>query len=466
MYRTVCAALFHWLAAVGVVLIASATFDGSSLVTAAFAQDDDGGDDDGGDDDGGAGAGRGDDDDDDAPRRSPSTQRRVPAAPPAAVVPLLDRAPDEIVVVDLSADDLDLLIARGYAVIQTQTTTVLATVSHRLRIPDGTALEAARDEVRALPTGQTADFNHYYRTDQDDAPVCSGPHCPGFELVGFDPVSLTPGCGAGARIGLIDTGINPDHETFADGQLTVISVAPEDQAESDAQHGTAVAAILIGRADSRSPGLLPAASVTAIDAFHKVDGDQRSDVFSLVDAMDRLAVAEVDVVNMSLSGPDNIVLERMVKQLTNQGIVVVAVAGNDGPRADPVFPGAYAPVLTVTAVDRDGNVYRRAGQGPHVDIAAPGVEVWTAASVRGARGKTGTSFAAPFVTAAVAIVMARNGGSNGGANGRATVQEVTQAVTGSARDLGDPGRDEVFGAGLVQLGQVCSGTTIKANSVE
>ncbi len=461
MYGIVWASLFRWAIAVGLVLAVPATVYESVLVTAAFAQDDDdGGDDGGGDDndDGGGGSRRSDDNDDDNTRRTRPTDRRVPVAPPAVIVPLLERAPDEIVVVDLSTVDLGLLIARGYQVIETQTTTVLATISHRLRIPDGTGLEAARDEVRALPTGQTADFNHYYRTDQGEDAPCDGPQCAGFDLVGYNPASFAPGCGAGARIGLIDTGINPDHETFADGQLTVLSITPEDLAASDAQHGTAVAAILIGRADSRSPGLVPAASVTAIDAFHKVGGDQRSDVFSLVDAMDRLAVAGADVVNMSLSGPENIVLERMVTQLTNQGIVVVAVAGNDGPQAAPVFPGAYAPVLTVTAVDRDGNVYRRAGQGPHVDLAAPGVDVWTAASVRGARGKTGTSFAAPFVTAAVAILMAENAGM--------TVQQVTEALTTSARDLGDPGPDAVFGAGLVQLGGVCKALTPERGSLE
>jgi minor extracellular protease Epr len=114
--------------------------------------------------------------------------------------------------------------------------------------------------------------------------------------------------------------------------------------------------------------------------------------------------------------------------------------------------------LTVTAVDRNGDVYRRAGQGPHVDLAAPGVEVWTAASVKGARGKTGTSFAAPFVTAAVAILMADHKGM--------TVEQVTQALTGSARDLGTPGRDEVFGAGLVQFGQLCGRVQPTAVSLE
>ncbi len=353
--------------------------------------------------------------------------------------------------VDLSPEDLALLIDREYEVIETRQTAAVATIALRLRIPSGTGLEEARDEVRALATGGSADFNHYYRTEQASDPACDGPQCAAFVMVGWSDAT---GCGAGVRIGLIDTGINPDHETFSEGQLTVLSSVPETLKPSSAQHGTAVAAILIGNTGSRSPGLVPDATIIAVDAFYKVGQDERSDVFSLVSAMDQLAVEEVDIVNMSLSGPPNIVLEQMVAKLTERRIIIVAAAGNDGPRADPLFPGAYAPVLTVTAVDRNGKVYRRAGQGPHVDLAAPGVDIWTAASIKGARAKTGTSFAAPFVTAAVAILLAEQEDL--------TVEEVTQKLTGSALDLGEPGRDEVFGAGLVQIGSICRDQTEKA----
>ncbi|MGL4238648.1 S8 family serine peptidase, partial [Tabrizicola sp.] len=116
----------------------------------------------------------------------------------------------------------------------------------------------------------------------------------------------------------------------------------------------------------------------------------------------------------------------------------------------PAYPGAYPAVVAVTAVDRNGTVYRRAGQGAHVDLAAPGVEIWTAASVKGARPKTGTSFAAPFVSAAAAAQLA--------ANPELTANEVIQRLTGSARDLGDAGFDEVYGYGLVQAAPSCMGS--------
>jgi subtilisin family serine protease len=88
-------------------------------------------------------------------------------------------------------------------------------------------------------------------------------------------------------------------------------------------------------------------------------------------------------------------------------------------------------------------------QGAHVDLAAPGVEVWTAASVSGARWKTGTSFAVPFVSAAAALLRAERPDLG--------APQVAEELLLRALDLGDPGRDDVFGAGLVGLDALCGG---------
>jgi minor extracellular protease Epr len=204
---------------------------------------------------------------------------------------------------------------------------------------------------------------------------------------------------------------------------------------------------LVGDPDSRSPGLLPDFEVIAVDAFHNTGGDERADVFTLTAGMDYLADQNVRVVNMSLAGPPNSVLEQATAALVARGVIVVAAVGNGGPNAEPAYPAAYPGVVGVTAVDSGGDVYRRAGQGEHVDLAAPGVEVWTAASIRGARPKTGTSFAAPFVTAAIASLLAAEPGL--------TADEVAARLTNSAIDLGDAGRDPVFGHGVVQAARTC-----------
>ncbi|WP_287384484.1 S8 family serine peptidase, partial [Mesorhizobium sp.] len=210
-----------------------------------------------------------------------------------------------------------------------------------------------------------------------------------------------------------------------------------------------------GGADSRTPGLLPHARLIAVDAFHRGDRqDDRSDVYDLLRALDLLSVRGVQVTNMSLSGPANALLEQFVRKLSEGGMVIVAAAGNGGPKAGPAYPAAYAEVIAVTAVDRMKRPYRRAGRGEHIDLAAPGVEVWTAASVSGARPKTGTSFATPFVAAAAALMKS--------ANSSATAADIHDALGKSAEDLGAPGKDAVFGWGLLNARAACVVTPKKA----
>src|SRR3546814_4413372 len=89
------------------------------------------------------------------------------------------------------------------------------------------------------------------------------------------------------------------------------------------------------------------------------------------------------------------------------GMRLVAAAGNEGPHAAPVFPAGYPSVLAVTAVDASLQPYRHANRGDYIDLAAPGVDVWSARRGQGGRYNSGTSFAAPFVAAAAALVLAQ-----------------------------------------------------------
>ncbi len=461
LFRSAVIVLCLWVVAVKVDLNPSGP---------AMAQDDDGGNDDGADDDGGgngdgdggAGAGGGDDDDDDAdgigasdgrrPGNAPLPRRAAPATAPAVLpVDLPDFVPGELVALSLDEADLGLLLARGYTVLEERAVPEFGGISRRLSVPAGTTLDAARTEVRALASGADADFNHYYLSEQDDDPaICEGQHCASFELIGWQ-TSATANCNADIVVGVIDTGINPDHPTFAQSRLEVHKLAPSALDPSRAIHGTAVTALLVGDPGGRSPGLLPGARVVAVDAFHSDGGDERADVYTLVAALDFLAAKGIRVLNLSLAGPPNTVLERTVKTLVASDVVLVAATGNGGPEADPVYPAAYPDVVAVTAVDKTGTVYRRAGRGGHVDLAAPGVEVWTAASINGARPKTGTSFAVPFVTAAAATYLA--------ADPTLPAKVLIARLTATARDLGTPGYDETYGHGLVQAAPACVART-------
>ncbi|MCF3643352.1 S8 family serine peptidase, partial [Rhizobium sp. TRM95111] len=341
------------------------------------------------------------------------------------------------------------LEAAGYAFLEDTPVALAGATLSKLQVPQGTSLDAARQQITQLDPAALVDLNHYYRPEKAETSTCSGADCPMRQIVGWPDAGLAGStCGTPSRIGLVDTAINTDHAVFAGRRIETIRLGGETQPASGRQHGTAVAALLVGAQGGRAPGLLPDADLVAVDAFYDASraGD-RAEAFDLVRALDLLALRRVDVVNMSLAGPDNQLLKRAVTLVSERNIVIVAAAGNAGPKAAPLYPAAYEPVIAVTAVDRAKRPYRRAGQGDHIDIAAPGVNVWTAASISGARQKTGTSFAAPFVTAAVALLKAGDPAM--------TATQIMDSLVASAEDLGEPGKDPVFGHGLLDARALC-----------
>lgn len=395
------------------------------------------------DDGGGRGGGRGNRSakrgGDDGPtllrpwRKRKATVRR---ARPAIVQAQFE--PNTLIARDLSEATLAALGQRGYRVVERHALTG-GRVLVKLAVPRGTSLEAARGEVRATEPAALVDFNHYYRPDSDR---CTGGRCLMRHVAGWPADMSAATCRPGAPIGLIDTRINLDHPALKDTSITVLPLFEDGAAASGAHHGTAVAALFVGH--GAVPGLLQGWELVAIDAFRKGDIATGMD---LARAIDMLAARDIPVINMSLSGPDNAVLGATVADVIAMGVVVIAAAGNDGPRAKPAYPAAYPDVIAVTAVDRGKRIYRRAAQGDHIDIAAPGVGVWTAASIKGQRPRSGTSFAAPFVAAAAAMIMAENPGFSR--------KEIEIVLANEADDLGAEGRDSIYGWGLLDMSSIC-----------
>ncbi|UVC11913.1 S8 family serine peptidase [Rhizobium sp. TH2] len=339
----------------------------------------------------------------------------------------------------LSDDTIATLTAGGYRIVERHRLALEDTDIVKLQVPRRMTLNAARLAVRAVAPAALVDFNHYYRPD---ARQCIGERCLVRHIAGWPEDSNSLRCGPAQPIGLIDTQINTAHPSLAASRITSMPLIEGEAERSGAKHGTAVAALLVGKGDVT--GLLPGWELIAVDAFRKGDIAAGLD---LVRAIDILASREIGVINMSLSGPDNALLHKVIADAQAREIVLVAAAGNDGPRAKPVYPAAYPNVIAVTAVDHNKRIYRRAAQGGHIDIAAPGVNVWTAASVSGQRPRNGTSFAAPFVTAAVALIKANNPGFSN--------EEVRIVLENQTDDLGTPGRDDVFGWGLLDISGLC-----------
>jgi subtilisin family serine protease len=134
-------------------------------------------------------------------------------------------------------------------------------------------------------------------------------------------------------------------------------------------------------------------------------------------------------------------MHEMLAAAHRNGMVLVAAAGNNGPQAPEAYPAAYPEVIAVTATDIDDKLFDGANQGRYVSVAAPGVDVLVAAPNGGYDFTTGTSVATAHVSGLAALLLERDP--------VLTPDAVRAILMRTARDLGPAGRDDQFGAGLV-----------------
>lgn len=368
--------------------------------------------------------------------RTPRNPFSAKAGPAPAPSPLLqntvgdaaDVEPGELLVwhADLAAAlafaaQVDPL---GYSVRRRMQLDGLGIVQTTVSLPGGTSVAAARARLGAAFPDLLVDANHRYRllgADETELP---------YRLVGWTAEAAA--CARDGRVGVIDTLADTTHPVFTGRDVVIHGVLPAGTEAAKAAHGTAVAA--------RLAELLPGAAIRVVGVFRQRDrGITDTTAEWLVQALDWLLGERVQAVNLSLGGPANGLLAAAIERVLAPGIGVVAAVGDGGPDSEPVYPSALPGVIGVTAIDREGRVYRRARRGDEVDLAAPGVDVPQRRPDGSLIYLTGTSYAAPFATAARLLA-----GSD-------------EALTAAARDLGAPGRDPVFGAGLVRFEPLCAG---------
>lgn len=286
-----------------------------------------------------------------------------------------------------------------------------------LQAREGQRSRAALKALRKLDPSGSYDFNHLYLGSGSAAgvPVTAS----------SDRVAL--------RVGLVDTGVDAAHPALAGVQVETWGCGGEEKPH---RHGTAVASLLVG------------SRVRAAPARHRL---YAADIYcgrptggavtGLAEAFAWLAQEKVAVVNLSLVGPPNQLLERGVQAMLARGHVLVAAVGNDGPAAPPLYPAAYPGVIGVTAVDARDRVLPEAGRGEQVDFAAPGAGLSAADDGGGWWDVRGTSFAAPLV--------ARLAGAQAPQPSPGAALRVQSALAVQARDAGPRGDDPRYGRGLL-----------------
>jgi hypothetical protein len=291
----------------------------------------------------------------------------------------------EIVATDLSPEDLAAARAAGFSVIRTETAEGAGLAIVVLAPPKGRSLGQALAALRSLAPSASFDFNAIYEP-------AGGPLRPGGAAAPSRPFPAVP---PGVVIGVVDGGAAA-HPALQHARIEQRGFAGAIAATG---HGTAVVSLLVGDAPGFE-GAAKDAQVLVADVYGGSVANGSAE--ALANAIGWLLARHARVINVSLVGPENRLVEAAVRAARAQGVLVVAAVGNDGPAAPPAYPAAYDGVVAVTGVDAHDRALPEAGRARRLDFAAPGADMAAALPGGGYAAVRGTSFAAPLVSARLA----------------------------------------------------------------
>ena len=391
----------------------------------------------------------------------------APSAPPPVLVPLQAAAAGQF-----RADDVLVLLQPGavagtaQAIAQSfglQLVTVtpsrlLRTSLVRLRITDGRPVATVVAALAADPRVRASQPNFLYRPADGTRPRKSALPQYALDLIGADAARASVQSGRRTVVAIIDTGIDATHPDLAGAVRDRFDAVGDGKWEAGA-HGTGIAGIIA--ANGQLLGVAPNAVLLSVRAFAPGPngaGDEASSL-ALVRGLEWANEGHADIVNMSLTGPPDPMLDAAVGQIVAAGVIVVAAAGNDGPDASPAYPAAVPGVIAVTATDQSDGLFAGANHGAYIAVAAPGVDILALTPGGGYGLTTGTSQAAAHVSGVLALL-------------RAIEPDLTPAAAlallgQTAKDLGPPGKDTAFGAGRINAAaavQSLGGRPTAANS--
>jgi hypothetical protein len=322
-------------------------------------------------------------------------------------------------IVVLASDvDADTIHGDAFTVVKQEALLGLGGALLTLRVPQAQDAISVLSALRTSVPRAASDLDHVYRLAKSAAGSLAAPS------------RKHPAANLRGTVGLIDAPVDSEYPTV---RVAIVESRTFSSGPSgDLSHGTATAELV---ADHGANVLV--ASVFADDAH----GNPAATAASIISAMDWLVTRGVTVINLSLTGPQNRALSEAIRRAQSVGCIIVAAAGNEGPAAPAVYPAADAGVVAVTAVDRANQAYRYANRGSYIRFSALGVDVDTPLPPHARRAMSGTSFAAPVVAATIARSVERRTAEDSA--------KLVQWFETHAKDLGDPGRDPVFGFGLL-----------------
>lgn len=332
----------------------------------------------------------------------------------------------EILALGIDDEMLSRWTALGFAIERSETTPAASLRLAVLRVPEHLSTRKALRDLREADPQGIYDYNHIFlESGLEPAAGSTTAHedtAPQKDIAPHEDPALSR-----IRVGLLDTGVDETHPAFHGSDIYPWGCAGK---RVPSAHGTAVASLLAAHGG---------AELYAADVY--CGEPTGGSVNLIVEALGWLADEHVAVINVSLVGPKNLLLERIVAALIARGHIVVAAVGNDGPAAPPLYPAAYPDVVGVTAVDAHRRVLIEAERGPQVMFAALGADLEAADLQHGTAAVRGTSFAAPTVAALLAAMVPAP-------DPRRSLDAI-DTLAKQAIDLGPPGRDLTYGFGLV-----------------
>jgi subtilisin len=257
----------------------------------------------------------------------------------------------------------------------------------------------------------------------------------------------------GVKVAVLDTGIDFTHPDLAANYKGGISFVPTEATPMDFNsHGTHCAGTIAAAINGVGVvGVAPAAYLYAVKVLSGSGSGQWS---WLISGINWCMANGIKVLSMSLGGPvAPAALGTMCQTAWNQGLLLVAAAGNSGPGMGTVgFPAKYPNVIAVSAIDSANVIAPFSSRGPEVELCAPGVNVLSTIPGGGYGNKSGTSMACPHVAGAAALAW--------GSHRYQTNVVIRRLLAWTSDNLGVPGRDPLFGYGRVDAEQAAFEFTV------
>jgi subtilisin family serine protease len=376
----------------------------------------------------------------------------VNSVPPAGLGPLPSGMPplnetrfasNEIVMqlgLNLTPEQVAALARQyGLEVISSQTISLLGRTVYRFRITGGLSVRDAIAGLQSKGARISAQPSYQFELAEAVAPADINRQGDSAQYI-VAKLGLVEAhgiaTGKNVKIAVIDSGIDGQHPDLA-GVIAATYDALPSSDQTPHPHGTGMAGAI--GSHQRLLGVAPGARILGIRAFGVSDSGAQGTSMNIVKGLEWAIAQGAQVINMSFAGPRDPILEQAIKGLKDKGIILIAAAGNAGPKSPPLFPGADANVIAVSATDVDDKTYKNANRGKQVAIAAPGVDILVPAPDGGYQLTTGTSVAAAHISGVVALMLERNP--------RLTPSDVRNILAATAKKLPN-GRNDV-GAGLV-----------------